>query len=240
MQIPYHLKDSLPNYYLLMNSGEWEHPDFSDKCPLCGGQDCARYHGTYQRGAESPKERFSVTDLPIIRILCLEKGDKKKCDHRTVSLLPLELIPYRKLSLKFMILAVFIKLQTGIGRINVLSKIEKVLVKLADIAQFLNEWSLYQWEILAREAFKRFIESDFSKSSYIPNIIKSDDPQERMIEFLKLSIVYKSEYIIDPIRGPDNLAFDFFQSQDGSGQLGRFLFGVASQHRKKGLPSHGK
>ena len=108
MQEPYHIKVRLQEYY--ENFGEWTIPDFSDKCLICGAADCAGYHGHYTRTVICPLTVFSVPDFPVMRFLYQGKGDKRKCDHVTFSLLPIELVPFRQLILKFMVPAVWIKL----------------------------------------------------------------------------------------------------------------------------------
>ncbi len=144
MQIPYDIIVSLSTYYILVKSGKWDLPHFSDICPICGAKNCAIYLGIYRRGAEDPIENFSVFDLPVLRYLCQGKGDKKKSAHKTFSLLPYQLAPYRQLPIKFIVFSVFIKLKTGLNRMKVLEKIERVYPNPGDIAPFLNEWALHQ------------------------------------------------------------------------------------------------
>ena len=112
MQIPYHIKVDLQEYYEKFY--EWPVPDFSDKCPLCGGIKCACYLGCYFRTATCPLTGIFIPDLPVLRFLCSRKGDHIVCDHVTFSLLPLMLVPYRRLSLKFMVLATWIRYPYGV------------------------------------------------------------------------------------------------------------------------------
>ncbi len=232
MRVPYYTKTSLSRYYALIKSGRWEIPDYSDKCLICLAKDCAKYHGAYTRGANSPEENFSAHDLPCPRFLCHGKGVAKKTDHKTFSLLPYQLMPFRKLAIKYIILAVFIKIKKGLSGFKALDKIESLFPNPNDIAEFLNQCALYQWEVLVRDAFERFIKSHFYKSHPRRKLIKSEDPRDRIIGFLKLAMKHESQYLNAPKRGPDEMAFDFYLSNDGSGQLAPFLFGVASQHRK--------
>ena len=155
IQEPYHIKVSLQEYYEKFE--EWTIPDFSDKCLICSGADCAGYHGHYTRTATCPLTGFSVPDFPVMRFLCQGKGDKRKCDHVTFSLLPIELVPFRQLTLKFMILAVWIKLGRHLSFTRSLDAIEEELNTLGDIAEFINISTLMSWERLIRAAFKLFL-----------------------------------------------------------------------------------
>jgi len=61
IQIPYHIKVSLQEYYKDFDT--WPIPDFSDKCPICGGIDCATFLGYYIRIAICPLTGFLGTGL---------------------------------------------------------------------------------------------------------------------------------------------------------------------------------
>ena len=162
MQEPYHIKVSLQEYYRLTKSGEWKIPDFSDKCLICGDADCAKYHGNYERRAICPQTGFDIPDLPVGRFLCNDKGLRKKCDHRTFSLLPLVLVPYRQLTLRFMILAVWLRFRKKLSLFDAMDAIENTLVNLEDIADFLSVASQYEWGKMVRFALDRFVISDMS------------------------------------------------------------------------------
>lgn len=231
MQVVYYIKTSLPNYYKLFYSGKWELPDFSEKCPICGAANCAVYLGFYTRCVESPEETFSVSDFPVIRVLCRGLG-KKKCDDKTASYLPYQLIPYRQMTIFFIILTIFLKLQRNLSAIKTLETLESLFSDSYIVATYLSRWALYQWELLIMDAFERFIESDFHKSHPFRHIIRSEIPRERFFGFLKLAIMHMSPNLSAPKGGPEELGFDFYLSNDGPVQLALFLFGVASQHRK--------
>ena len=132
MQEPYHIKVSLQQYYSLFKSGEWEIPDFSDKCLICGEANCAKYHGNYERRAICPQTGFDVPDLPVGRFLCNAKGMRKNCEHVTFSLLPLVLVPYRQLPLKFMILALWLRLSNKLSLFDAMDAIEEELVNFEE------------------------------------------------------------------------------------------------------------
>ena len=227
MQEPYHLKVSLQEYY--EKFGERTIPDFSDKCLICGAADCASYHGHYTRTATCPLTGFSVPDFPVMRFLCQGKGDKKKCDHVTFSLLPIELVPFRQLILKFMVLAVWIRLSRHLSLTKSLDAIEKELNNLGDIAEFINTSTLMSWERLIHAAFELFLSTGIKV--YTPQYEKITADETGVLLFLELLREYKSRNVNNPIRGPAAFAWDFYQQSGGAAQLALFLFGRASQHR---------
>ena len=229
MQEPYHIKVSLQEYYRLTKSGEWTIPDFSRKCLICGAKDCARYHGKYERGATCPITGFEKADLIALRFLCRGKGVRSKCDHRTFSLLPLVLVPYRQLTLRFLILAVSLRLKEGLSLFDAMNAIEDTLGNLADIGDFLSIASQLQWEKMMKLALGRFIISDMSKQQQFS--IVRQMPEEGLVAFLQVAIEYRTRQADPPIRGPDGLNWDFYHSSGGSTELAPFLFGTASQHR---------
>jgi len=229
MQEPYHIEVSLQEYYRLIKSGKWTIPDFSDKCLICGAKDCAEYHGKYERGAICPLTGFEALDLLVLRFLCNDKGLKIKCNHRTFSLLPLVLVPYRQLTLKFMILAVLLRFRKKLSLFNAMDAIENTLVNFEDIANFLSVASQLEWEKMIKSAFRRFVLSDMSNHKQFS--IMKEVPEKGLVAFLEMAVEYKARKANPPIGGPDGLDWDFYHSNGGSNELAPFLFGTASQHR---------
>jgi hypothetical protein len=230
MQEPYHTKVSLQEYYLLFRSGNWELPDFSDKCLICGAADCARYHSYYERRAICPLTGFAVADLQVGRFLCRRKGIRKKCVHVTFSLLPLVLVPYRQLTLKFMILALWLRLSEKLSLFSAMDAIEKELVNFEeDIADFLSIAAQLEWEKMIKAAFSRFVMSRMCNQERFS--IVENASEKGVFLFLEMALEYQCRQSDPPIRGPDGLAWDFYQLNGGAGELAPFLFGTASQHR---------
>jgi len=84
-----------------MNRGEVDFAAFvAGECPLCGRRDCLRELTPYLRGVI---ELFpwAVEEVLVARFLCREK-------KLTVSLLPLELVPYHRYTLRSMLIALFL------------------------------------------------------------------------------------------------------------------------------------
>jgi len=230
MQEPYHIGVSLQDYYRIFRSGEWRIPDFSEKCLICGVGDCAKYHGIYERRAICPQSGFEAADLPVVRFLCHAKGQRKNCDHVTFSLLPLVLVPYRYLTLKFMMLALWLRLRDKLSLFAAMDAIEEDLVNFkTDVGDFVSIAAQLQWERLIRAGFDRFWVSGMFNEEQIGLINK--EPEKALMVFLKMMFAYQSQRSEVPIRGPDGLAWDFYQLNGGGNKGAAFLFGTASQHR---------
>ena len=227
IQIPYHIKVSLQEYYEDFDTRLI--PDFSDKCPICGGIDCATFLGYYIRTAICPLTGFSVPDLPILRYLCHDKGNARVCDHITFSLLPNELVPFRQLSLDFMVRAIWFKVSRHLSFTRAMDVIEDELNCLGDVADFINISTMMSWQLMILTAFGLFMSADVnmvSKFSY-EQLQNTDD----LKLFLEILINHQSQTSNHPIRGPDAFAMDYYQQSGGSEQHAVFLFGRASQHR---------
>jgi len=227
MQIPYHIKVDLQEYYEKFN--EWPVPNFSDKCPICGGIKCARYLGCYLRTAICPLTGVFIPDLPVLRFVCSRKGTNLVCYHVTFSLLPLMLVPYRKLSLKFMVQAIYIRLSRKLSLTNALDAIETELNHLGDIADFINISSVLSWEWMLKEGAMLLLWSKIDLASVI-QYEQLLDPVKFSC-FLETVIHHKTRIGNHTIRGPDAFAFEFYQQSGGTERCAHFLFGLASQHR---------
>jgi hypothetical protein len=172
-----------------------------------------------------------VPDFPVMRFLCQGKGDKRKCDHVTFSLLPIELVPFRQLTLKFMVLAVWIRLGKHLSFTRALDAIEEELNNLGDVAEFINTSTLMLWERLIHAAFELFLSTDIKV--YKPQYEKITADETGVLLFLELLREYRSGSANNPIRGHDDaFAWDFYQQSGEINQCAPFLFSLASQHRR--------
>lgn len=233
IQIPYHIKVSLQEYYETFHT--WVIPDYSNKCLICGGVDCATFLGYYTRTAICPITGFCVLDLPILRYLCHNKGDARVCDHITFSMLPHQLVPFRQLTLDFMVKAIWFKVSQNLSLTKAMDVIEEELNNLNDVVDFINISTMLSWQQMVLTAFELFTLTDInmvSKSQFgqLHNIAGLHLFLNILINYnLKvtrnLNSVCKSQVNNPPIRGPDAFAMDYFQHSN------LFLFGKASQHR---------
>jgi hypothetical protein len=227
IQIPYHIKVSLQEYYEDFNT--WPIPDFSKKCLICGGVDCATFLGYYIRIAICPMTGFWAPDLPILRYRCHDKGDARVCDHVTFSLLPHQLVPFRQLSLNFMVRAIWLKVSRHLSYTKALDVIERELNSLGDIAIFINISSMMSWQRMILTALALFISADINMVS------KTQYDQLKNTASLKLFVAllinHQFQISNNPIRGPNEFTWNYYQQSGGSNKNAAFLFGQASQHR---------
>ncbi|MBW2438482.1 MAG: hypothetical protein JRF29_14450 [Deltaproteobacteria bacterium] len=148
----------------------------------------------------------------------------------TFSLLPLVLVPYRQLTLKFMILALWLRFSEKLSLFSAMDAIEKELVNFEeDIAEFVSIAAQLEWEKLVKAAFSRFVRSRMCNQERFS--ILENGIEKGVFSFLKMALEYQCQQSDPSIRGPDGLAWDFYQLNGGAGELAPFLFGTASQHR---------
>ena len=230
MQVPYHISVSLANYYHDFWSGKWSLPDFSDECLLCGEADCAKYWGFYTRGVVEPMSGFSAPDFPVMRFRCFRKGGTRGVPDVTFSLLPLDLVPYRRPSLTFMVQAVLVRLKRKLSWLKTEAKVEEELVDLAEEVSFVSVAALLSWACLVRDGFLSLMASGVPLLEGPPDNGAAKGDGERLAAFLEGAVGYDSTRLEPRIRGPDALAGDFYLMSGGWKANAAFLFGTASQH----------
>ena len=96
LQLQYKIDCSLSNYQQLVEHDRWEFPSFEACCQICGAAGCAKFHGFYSR--EVVDEGGKGFEIWIARYLCHRKGEVHPGAHKTFSLLPHVLIPYKRYS----------------------------------------------------------------------------------------------------------------------------------------------
>jgi hypothetical protein len=94
LQVPYEIGCPLSTYVAQVSAKKWEFPSFRECCLICGAKDCAKRHGWYERRAV--EEDGSELLIPVPRWRCGGKGNRPPGVHRTFSLLPDALVPYRR------------------------------------------------------------------------------------------------------------------------------------------------
>jgi hypothetical protein len=173
---------------------------------------------------------FSASDLPVIRFLCHGIGDIKICGHATFSLLPFQLVPFRSLSLNFMVIAVWIRISRQLSLTRAMDTIEEELNNLGDVANFINISTMISWQLMIQTGLELFCLTDNNMVS--PS--KYEQLQDTELKlFLEIIIHHQIHINHHPIRGPDAFAWDFHQQQVGkTDHCNSFLFGWASQHRR--------
>lgn len=219
IQISYNFSISLTKYYVKVNRGEYEFPDFSDYCPICSRENCARFLGLYYRPVVS-KEGIYYKDFPISRYKCKKKGNKKIKDI-TFSLLPHELIPYVKYSICFIFRI--------LNDIYVNNMSEKVALDIT--SRFCDEEVLcispatvYNFKCCILKGIDRLGISKLYDE--IKDIINTPDRFYR----LRLFILYL--FGIKHIRSPCEYSYEFYVKHGGYKTNSPFLWGTPYQFRR--------
>ena len=109
VQIILYIEETLSEYYAKVKGKKCKvldildlPYDFSGRCPICGGKDCAKFIGYYFRAVVDEKGTY-YRAFPVARFLCRRKGRELISRHKTFSLLPYQLVPYTKYSMPFII-----------------------------------------------------------------------------------------------------------------------------------------
>lgn len=76
-------------------------PDFRDRCPLCGGANCAVRHGLYYRGVLDRGGEF-YESFPVPRFRCRRRG-RSQAVAVTFSVLPSTLMPCKRPTLPLLL-----------------------------------------------------------------------------------------------------------------------------------------
>jgi hypothetical protein len=82
---------------------------------------------------------------------------------------------------------------------------------------------------MIKAAFSRFVMNRMCNQERFS--IVENASEKGVFLFLEMALEYQCRQSDPPIRGPDGLAWDFYQLNGGAGELAPFLFGTASQHR---------
>lgn len=229
MQIPYDPYCDLETYVEGTNDKEkrkkWLFPDYKDCCPLCHGKDCPRRHGFYYRRKAHDGIKY-YEDIAIVRYLCHQTGPIKP-EHRTFSLLPIQLIPYHQNALKVVCETVSYQHKTGAT-----AEQTKRVIATKGRQDYL---SLENNQLLD---FKKIFVQAFNKlmtlSKLKQQIQQADDydsskPIRSMISIIES---YNSPFSTIGDSNAEILATDFFANFQTSCYFDRnFLFGSPSQKR---------
>lgn len=163
-------------------------------------------------------------EFPIARYECHGKG-KRKISHTTFSLLPYQLIPYRRYSIPFVIKI-----------LEVLSMDTSVIDDVLDYAANLGRDDILSISAVTVSAFKKLglevIEKMIGSGYYINDInndFNSFNIKQRVRVFIRYAEGFCCTKTDNPIRGPCGLAYDFYLRGGSYYNNAPFLFGTPSQ-----------
>ena len=201
--------------------------DFSCRCPICGGRDCAKFLDYYPRGVVDEKGTYYKA-FPVARFLCNRKGSELVSRHKTFSLLPYQLIPYTKYSLPFIIKV--LKLRYIEDRsIYKLQEYLAAVEEADNIHLDLSVGRIYGFKKLVMETIDKILAFGYYKEAETEFQQPSDG--ERIKRFIEFAEGFRCLKIKPCIRGPCALSYDFYMEGGSYFLNSHFLFGAASQFR---------
>lgn len=147
--------------------------------------------------------------------------------HKTISLLPHQLIPYTKYSIPFIFKV--------LSLVNISDMSQKeVLDEIANMGK--ND--ILSINTIYLKIFSEHAEKAVSKiiiSGYYPDIISNfhriKSQKEIIKEFVEFATDFETTILCNPIRGPSALGFDYYNRGGGYIKDADFLFGTPSQKR---------
>jgi hypothetical protein len=199
--------------------------DFTHRCPLCGGRDCAQFIGYYYREVIDERGTY-YKSFPIARYVCNRKGTALTAKHRTFSLLPYQLVPYSKYSLPFIL--------------NALRKVYGEDRSVKELLDYLAGFGKQEYLDLSAStfyAFRAFILTAIDKilaMGFYPAItaqLQTPAQGQRIRVFLFFADDFCCSKTDPEIRGPCALGYDYYLEDGGYMRNAHFLFGTPSQFR---------
>lgn len=217
IQIILNVDGNVSSYYNQVKNGTYEFPDYSHCCPICHGKECAIRHGYYFRQVIDEDGTF-FKEFPITRYLCQRKG-KAKLKDRTFSLLPWQLIPYRKWTIELMFSIASYRSEHSIKESLDKFEIETTAADLATDIKKVMLSSAGQFTDI-----EEIILSGLEKVK-ISRMISFDTSYSDFISYCRNYVAESDE----KIRGPTILAWYYYIKQGGYYENSQFLFGCAAQ-----------
>lgn len=202
--------------------------DFRNRCPICGGLDCALFIGYYTREVID-ENGIHYNDFPIARYLCQGKGERAPEADATFSLLPYQLIPYTKYSISFIIETLKTQHQEGMS----ISKLQDHLAAFGqdDILSISLDQILGFKQIVLEAVHK--ITSTRQYGEFEEQVGTKTTDQQIIIALIEFSSHFECCKTEPGTSGAAGLNYDFYLNQGGFTQNARFLFGTPYQFRKK-------
>lgn len=192
--------------------GQLERPSFRDQCPCCDRPECAEFHGYYRRGVVTA-EGLRIADFPVLRYIC-RAPRLKPGQHRTFSLLPAQLIPYRRPSQDFLVAAMKTFLAS---RQTVAQRLDMICEQFPEGSVCENIGTSHLWD------FSRLLLETTQKMSLW---------KQRSFPELRQAV----DFIANYPGGAVTLSMDYYQAHGGWQGKSPFLFGTPSQFRSMVRP----
>ena len=204
-----------------MRDGTFKYPDFSGRCPLCGGKNCAVKTGFYSRKCLII-HGCAYYEVKIQRYKC-QRIRTENTYHKTFSLLPHSAIPYCQHDQNLMLETVLHSTD------NTIENAKKYILEKNDIS--LEHSQIKDFNTLMDQAFVKL-----TSINKLDNILKNSDyynsqnPAQTVIGFINK---YQSKFTPLSLPAAEQLSVDYFYHFQGDQSYfdRHFLFGTPSQKR---------
>ena len=227
IQLTFFIQTSIALYLEQIANEMYPIPDYSQCCPLCNGVDCAVFYRVYDRKMVIIK-LTNYYDFPIICMKCHGKGEIQS-KHKSFSLLPHMLLPYRKTDINTMVETLKYQ-QTGKTKVQTIAHISRMGAE-TDLPLDNNQIN----------DFNKIFTAAFDKLNSVPQLkeqmhqtagFDSSNPVGAVICFTES---YQSELLVIARMNSSNIVklsyafFYYFQTEIYFDR--HFLFGTPSQNR---------
>jgi hypothetical protein len=216
---------TLSDYFEKISSGNFDFlPSFDDCCPICHAKNCAVRIGFYFRIAVDFETGLIIEALPIVRFLCKRKG-KPRIKDRTFSLLPSVLIPYRRLSIKSLMIIVREKL----------AAMQRVIEIPGKIINYFAPEAVFSFETCYIYNYLKIFKNTVSKLNiFLRKNLKQD---VHLTTTTREGLVFAYNFIEKYIdlktneKGANAIDWYYYTKSGGFLKNSQFLFGTPYQHR---------
>lgn len=226
IQINTFIKETLSEYYEKVNGAIQEisllieiNPNFIAHCPICGGKHSPQFIGYYYRHVIDEKGNY-YKDFPIGRYKCRSRG-------KTFSLLPYQLVPYRRHCIPFITQILKLRYKQGLS-----------IYKVQDCIARLGQMDILNIAANQINRFKNIVIEAINKINalgYYPefdeNVKEKTTDKDIMAAFIEFAQVFECFKVEPSIKGESGLNYDFYINGGGYYQNAQYLFGTASQFR---------
>jgi len=226
IQIKTFTKETLSEYYQKVNRQAIEisflieiNLNFMAHCPICGAGECPQFIGYYYRHVIDEKENY-YKEFPIGRYKCRSSG-------KTFSLLPYQLVPYRKHCIPFIIQILILRYKQGLS----IYKVQDWIARLGQI-DILNIAAnqINRFKNIVLEAINK-IKALGYYPEFDEKVKDKTTDKDIVLAFIEFAQVFECFKVEPSIKGESGLNYDFYINGGGYYQNAHFLFGTASQFR---------
>lgn len=200
--------------------------NFNERCPICQRKNCVKFLEYYYREVIDENGTY-YKRFPIARYICTSKSSGSKSD-RTFSLLPYQLIPYKKYSIPY----IFKLLEKRVLENMSIKQILDYLSELnTDHLINLSPKVIISLIKLIQETIEKLLISNHYKE--LSKSLQTAPVKAHLQIFIEYAASFETNKTDPVIRGPCGLSYDYYCENGGYYMNSPFLIGTPYQFRKK-------